>query len=709
MQFFQWARLLRQATVAAVIVAVSAQSSGNSIRNEEDAQLSSRQLGTDSSSDVAVSGLLTSWKPPLSTRGRYVVDANGQRFRMQGGNWHGASGTYLGTGDYSNPNNHHAGEVSYQTVLCLDRVPIDEIVDSFLELGINTVRLPFSNQMIHDTTIVPDAALKANPQLRGMTALQIFDAAVTALTKKGIAVVLNNMTSKSLWCCGADQNSRWNSAQTTAQWQSDWLLMAKRYKGNKRVVGVDLYNEVRRDIVNDPTWGQGGNYDWWQASFDVANRILREANPDLLIVVEGINFVGIPLNGRPHGRPMLLPIRELSHTLAVQDKLVYGAHFYAYIGPNNTGADSGPFVTRDPLFRDFSASELNSSVTDLAGYVATALTETQSHYTAPVWISEFGVGGRADTVSKNRNWWRNFVQVMIDQDLDYAFWPLVGWHKYGLGDGWALHAWDQNGQRLSVLDEGDWRLSSWKRLQSTKNVRRGEIPVTPVWRMLAPDWGGAQQSTTISNDISWHPGNTRASCPDGLRLVGLSHGTVPRGLCTDATLGRSIWNYTSNPDVQYVSDERNVPHDGNWAPGHTKFQCASDAFVIGYSYTSSTGQSASAICAPISDIDGLTQRRPSGNRTVTFSTQDSVAVSHGTWAPTGTKVGACGDDELLIGFATDPSGIPSVLLCRTFNSTATVAVSKSGVMEETDGVLTLASVVRSAWIMTFCVLFFGAC
>ncbi|KAK0534328.1 hypothetical protein OC842_002668 [Tilletia horrida] len=691
----------------------------------DETQLQIRQ--ETSNSTIAVSGLLDSWTPPLSTRGRYVVDANGQRFRLQGGNWHGASGTYLGTGDYASPDNHHAGEVAYQTVLGLDRVPIDDIVSSFLELGINTVRLPFSNEMIHDSTPVPDAALKANPQLRGLTPLQIFDATIAALTRRGLAVILNNMTNKSLWCCGADQNSRWNSVQSTAQWQADWLLMVNRYKGDKRVVGVDLYNEVRRDIVNDPRWGGGGNYDWWQASFDAANRILREANPDLLIVIEGINFVGIPLDNRPHGRPMLLPIRELSHALAVQDKLVYSAHFYAYTGPNNTGADSGPFVTKDPLFRDFSPAQLSQSVRDLAAFVATPLNESeQTHYTAPVWISEFGVGGRLDTLRKDRAWWDNFVQCLVEYDLDYAFWPLVGWQKYGFGDGWALHAWDEAGERLSILDAGDWRLPSWRRLQQqqTAGVRRGAVPPMPVWRMLAPDWGGAQQSSTLANDIAWHPGDTRASCPDGLRLLGLSHSASPRALCTDAHLGRDLWDYTSDGTggVEYVGDERHVPRGLDWAGrSQTKLQCAADAFVIGYSYTASSGRTAAAICAPLSRSASTNlASNPTGNRSVPFDSADNIPSPRGPWAPSGVRVGACADDELLVGFATDAgTGLPATLLCRTFNSTETVANLGNGATSDAEaelvkgalvgGVAAFGTLVRSAWVMTLCVFLFGPC
>lgn len=33
------------------------------------------------------------WTAPLSTRGRWIVDADGDRFKLRSGNWHGASGT----------------------------------------------------------------------------------------------------------------------------------------------------------------------------------------------------------------------------------------------------------------------------------------------------------------------------------------------------------------------------------------------------------------------------------------------------------------------------------------------------------------------------------------------------------------------------------------------------------------------------------------
>jgi endoglucanase len=88
------------------------------------------------------------WTGPLSTRGRWIVDAHGDRFKLKSGNWHGASGTYNGSGDINDPANHHSGEKADQVPLGLDRATMATIISGFKEIGVNSIRLPFSNQMI---------------------------------------------------------------------------------------------------------------------------------------------------------------------------------------------------------------------------------------------------------------------------------------------------------------------------------------------------------------------------------------------------------------------------------------------------------------------------------------------------------------------------------------------------------------------------------
>jgi hypothetical protein len=49
----------------------------------------------------------------------------------------------------------------------------------------------------HDSSIVDDAWVAANPQLEGMTPLQVYDAVITALTARGFAEIINNHTNES--------------------------------------------------------------------------------------------------------------------------------------------------------------------------------------------------------------------------------------------------------------------------------------------------------------------------------------------------------------------------------------------------------------------------------------------------------------------------------------------------------------------------------
>ncbi|NJC73465.1 glycoside hydrolase family 5 protein [Planosporangium thailandense] len=601
--------------------------------------------GHGRAADPVGAGLGDSWSGPLSTVGRYIVDARGNRFKLKAGNWHGASGTWTGSGDPNDPANNHAGEKSDEMPLGLDRAPIAEIIASFHELGLNSIRLPFSNEMIHDTRAVPDASVAANPQLRGRTPLQVYDEVVRALTADGFAVILNNHTNTSKWCCGIDGNERWNASQSDARWENDWLFMARRYAGNKRVVGADLYNEVRRSILDDPNWGLGDSHDWQAASQRAGDRILAEANPDLLIIVEGINWTGLPIDGFPHGRPTLEPVAQLSHTLVRSHKLVYSAHFYGYTGPNHSGA-TGIGETHDPRYQDLSRDQLFDVVRRQALYVAE--TDAQ-HFTAPVWISEFGVGGRDNTDQKSRDWFHNFVDLLIANDTDFAYWPLVGWHEGRHGNGWALMAWDAAGHRMGLHDGDDWRAADWQRLIDAPG-RTGHLDPVRTWSMLTLDHGDFDQSSHMRGEPDWDPGARKAVCPDGERLAGLSH-TAYRGLCTDAAVAA---------DYTVVRDESFV--DADWAYGFTKLQCPRGQAVTGYSARGA--DLSSVLCTQLSAAAGT------ATRTVWFDRGDDRpdGTPGGDFA-IGDYKGQCAGDEYVAGVAYrrviwSPDGEPDALLCR---------------------------------------------
>ncbi|MES4893158.1 cellulase family glycosylhydrolase [Streptomyces sp. NPDC096012] len=587
------------------------------------------------------------WSPPLSTQGRYIVDAEGHRFRLKGANWDGAQGSWTGNGSAGDPANHHAGQDSHGIPLGLDRTPLPQLMDDFRQLGLNTIRLPFSNEMIHSTAPVPDAAVAANPGLRGRTPLEVYDAVVDALSRSGFAVILNNHTNSSRWCCGVDGNERWNSGQSTQQWTDDWVFMARRYASVPGVVGADLYNEVRRDVLDDPNWGLGDAHDWYSAALSAADRILTEADPRLLIVIEGINWTGIPADGLPHGRPVLTPARTLSHTLVDPHKLVYSAHFYGYTGPHHSGA-TGIGETHDPRYQDLGRDQLYAALEEEAFFVE----ETGRHYTAPLWVSEFGIGA-GETNPAARAWFTDFTDHLADRDADFAFWPLVG---YAGHDDWALLRYDGSGHRSGILDAGDWRGTAWRHLVTAPG-KTGPVPAVPVWRMLSVDHGDAVASVRVRAAGDWDPGAYKAACPDGLRLVGLAH-TGGRGLCTDGGAG-DLRAPSGGQSV--VTDERYVPAGGDWASGYTKLQCPAGGFLVGYGERG--GRVSSALCAP--------GRSPLGGtaRTVWFDRSDNrpAGAGGGEFAQ-GAYKGQCDVDEYAAGiafttrFGSSPG--PAALLCR---------------------------------------------
>ncbi|MGW3027864.1 glycoside hydrolase family 5 protein [Streptomyces sp. NPDC001221] len=588
------------------------------------------------------------WQPPLSTRGRYIVDADGNRFRLRSANWDGAQGSWTGSGSIDDSADHHAGQDSYGIPLGLDRVALPKLLADLHALGINSIRLPFSNEMIHTTAPVPDVAVTANPQLRGRTPLQIYDAVVAALTGDGFAVILNNHTNTSRWCCGIDGNERWNTGQSTRQWADDWVFMARRYASDPRVVGADLYNEVRRDIMDDPNWGLGDDHDWYAAAQLAADRILTEANPNLLIVTEGINWTGLPVDGLPHGRPMLTPARTLSHTLVATHKLVYSAHFYGYTGPHHSGA-TGVGETHDARYQDLTRDELYRALDDEAFFVTE---EGGRHYTAPLWISEFGIGA-GETGTAARAWFGNITDYFADHDADFAYWPLVGWEGH---DDWSLLRYDTAGHRSGILDGSDWRGTAWNHLM-TAPTRTGPVAEVPSWRMLATDHGDRNQSLRVRATGDWDSGASKAACPDGLRLTGLGH-TAGRALCTDITAG----DLRAEGNTQtVVADERHVPQGGDWASGYTKLQCPTDNFLIGYSHRG--GRVSAALCVPARDRLGVT------GRTVWFDRSDNrPADAAGGDFAYGDYKGQCADDEYAAGIAfttrLGSTAGPAALLCR---------------------------------------------
>ncbi|AKT42363.1 uncharacterized protein CMC5_065890 [Chondromyces crocatus] len=325
---------------------------------------------------------------PLRTSGRWILDANGQRFKLASVSWYGAE------------------EMDYVPA-GLERAHRSAIAKQVRTMGFNSVRLPWSNEMFELNPVVSDGVIAANPDLEGRRALEVFDAVIEALAHEGLVVILDNHVSDADWCCSdTDGNGLWyTNGYPEASWLADWRGMVTRYRNQPAVVAAELRNEPRPANGVTPVWGGGDPATDWHAAAERGGNAVLGVDPDLLIVVQGLNY-GADLSG-----PYTLPIQ-----LAVENRLVYAAHDYAWF---HNGLAS--------------YQDLKATLGDAWGYL---LVQNQP-YTAPVWVSEFGTCHTSATCVTDTTgqgfWFSSIRQYLIEADIDWAYWALNGTQARGTG------------------------------------------------------------------------------------------------------------------------------------------------------------------------------------------------------------------------------------------------------------------------------------
>jgi endoglucanase len=342
--------------------------------------------------DFATSDLADPGRPlpalPLYTDSRWILDANGQRFKLAAVNWYGAE------------------EQDY-VVAGLDIAALSDLARLIAQLGYNAVRIPWSNEMYEQNPVIADAVLSKNPALHGLRALNVLDAVVTALAHQGLLVILDNHMSDADWCCSdSDENGLWwNSRYSETAWLSDWQGLIQRYQNQPAVVGADLRNELRASSGQTPTWGGADpTLDWKRASAACASALLN-LNSHLLIIVEGLNystdFTGV------YSNPLVL---------GTQGRLVYSPHDYAWF---HNGL--------------MSYSDLKTALGNMWGF----LLVQGMPFTAPVWVGEFGTCHTAadcvDSASGQGFWFAGIREYLSEADIDWAYWPLNGTEARGQG------------------------------------------------------------------------------------------------------------------------------------------------------------------------------------------------------------------------------------------------------------------------------------
>lgn len=304
------------------------QNNNNNTNNNQSAQnASAKEVPATSTND---------W---LSVKGNKIVDKNGKEVWLTGVNWFG----------------YNTGTNVFDGLWAAD---LNTSITAIADRGFNLLRIPISTELVNnwEDGNIPDANFNnaTNHYLVGMNSLEIFDYVVGQCRANGIKIMIDFHCAltdsmghmKPLWTDGAITEDDYIRAL-------EW--MAERYKGDDTIIAYDLKNEPHGKQHETPRakWDNSKDADNWKYIAEKAGKAVLEKNPNVLIMVEGIEIYpkDIKKNGNFTSKNEddyffnwwggnLRGVGDNPVDLGkYQDKLVYSPHDY------------GPTVYEQPWFK----------------------------------------------------------------------------------------------------------------------------------------------------------------------------------------------------------------------------------------------------------------------------------------------------------------------------------------------------------------------
>jgi endoglucanase len=308
----------------------------------------------------------------IASRNTAITDATGKRVRLRGVNWFGFETDAFAP--------HGLSVRNY-----------DEMLAQMADLGFNTLRLPYSNQLFDPDSAPKGIDERLNPDLQGLSGVTLLDAIVAAARRHGLYVILDRHRPNAY-----AQSDLWYTEEVPeTRWISDWVMLARRYRGNPAVLGADLHNEPH----GAATWGDGNRWTDWRLAAERAGNAILAVNPDWRILVQGVEQVGSDYywwGGNLDGA-RASPVR-----LIRPHRLVYEAHDY------------GPEIYMQAWFRGpHLAARLPAVWRRYWAYL-------QLDGRSPVLLGEFG--GRSTGRDLGGQWQRALAAYLKRYRMSFVYW-----------------------------------------------------------------------------------------------------------------------------------------------------------------------------------------------------------------------------------------------------------------------------------------------
>jgi endoglucanase len=346
------------------------------------------------------------------TSGNQILDSGGNPVRIAGINWYG----------FETPDEivHGLWAQDYHT-----------IINDIKSLGYNTIRIPFSNQMVEDPIVPQNLSFyntgPINTDLKGLNALQDLQKIVDYAGQAGLKVILDDHRSEAGE--SAEANGLWYTSTYTSQdWVNDWVTLARMFAGNPTVVGFDLRNEPHTpagdSYAQGATWGTGDPNTDVRLAYEQAGNAILAVDPNALIFCEGISENPNSSGGYDStwwGGDLAMA-GQYPVVLNSPGHVVYSAHDY------------GPNLFQQTWFNSSTTpASLDAVWNKFWGYL-------YAQGTAPVWVGEFGTGNTAADVSSTTagsqgQWFSALVSYLSASPwMGWTYWALNGEDSYALLD-----------------------------------------------------------------------------------------------------------------------------------------------------------------------------------------------------------------------------------------------------------------------------------